>query len=215
MEPPEAGTPPPAVPRSQVEAALEAFRGTYDQRPPPFSAKKIGGVRAYELARRQVPVEPAPVTVTVPALELIAFDGDRLELRVACSAGFYVRTLAHELGRRLGTGGHLTTLRRTRSGSFDETMAVPLEEVERLGPAAAALLRPMDGLLPDLPAAVLNAAGLRKTGHGQDLGPGDLLRRPEGEPEGRCRLLDEGGRLVALGEFRAGSGLLHPSLVLK
>jgi len=215
VEPAGTGAPPVTVTREQVEAALEAFRGTYEQRPPAFSAKKIGGVRAYELARRQAPVEPAPVTITVHALELTACEGDRLELRLVCSAGFYVRTLAHELGRRLGVGGHLTALRRTRSGEFDETMAVPLEEAERLGSAAAGLLKPMDELLTDMPAAVLNASGIRKTGHGQDLGPADLLRRPETVSGGRCRLLDEAGRLVALGEFRTGSGLLHPSLVLK
>ncbi|MDE3156183.1 MAG: tRNA pseudouridine(55) synthase TruB [Acidobacteriota bacterium] len=215
VDPPAPGVPPVAVTPAQVEAALEGFRGTYDQPPPPFSAKKIGGVRAYELARRQAPVAPAPVPVTVHALELLTCAGDRLELRVVCSAGFYVRTLAHDLGRRLGVGGHLTALRRTRSGAFDETMAVGLEEAERLGPAVAARLTPMDALLPDLPAAVLNASGLRKTDHGSDLGPADLVRRLAPGVTGRCRLVDEAGGLIALAEVRPGSGLLHPSIVLK
>jgi tRNA pseudouridine55 synthase len=198
----------------RVSEALGTLRGTYDQRPPPFSAKKIGGVRAYELARRRTPVDPAPVPVTVHELELLSLDEGQLELRLVCSAGFYVRTLADELGRRLEVGAHLAALRRTRSGEFAEDAALPLAEAERLAPVAlAAHLRGLDGLLPGLPAVVLNAVGLRKTGHGQDLGPGDFTG--EAGSGARCRLLDEAGHLVGLAEHRPGSGLLHPSLVLK
>ena len=82
-----------------LDAALAAFRGTFLQTPPPYSAKKVAGTRAYEHARKQQPVELQAVEVTVRALDLLSAAGDRLELRVVCSSGFYVRTLAHELGQ--------------------------------------------------------------------------------------------------------------------
>ncbi len=88
---------------SAVAHALAEFRGAIQQTPPPFSAKRIGGMRAYDLARRKAPVAPAPVTVTVHALDLVGVDGSAVDVRLVSSAGFYVRSLAHDLGRsRLG-----------------------------------------------------------------------------------------------------------------
>jgi len=201
------------VTREALEEALAGFRGLLLQQPPPYSAKKIGGVRAYDLARRQTPVEPRAVPVTVHALELRAFDGCTAELRVVSSAGFYVRTLAHDLGRRLGVGGHLAALRRTRSGDFEETAAVPLEALG--SPAAAAGFILLDRLLPNVPAAVVRAPGLRKVEHGQDLDPGDLVRWPALPWPPLIRLLDEAGHLIAVAEPRSDSRFLHPSVVLK
>src|SRR5919197_1069242 len=112
--------------REAIEQALDAFRGTLAQQPPAFSAKRIGGRRCYDLAGRgrlhpgegPVAVQPAPVTVIVHRIDLASYDGDTVTLTLDCSAGFYVRSLASDLGRQLGTGAHLTRLRRTRSGSF-------------------------------------------------------------------------------------------------
>src|SRR5262249_38112971 len=131
-----------------IDRALDAFRGTFAQQPPVFSAKKIQGRRSYDLARanaRRGPLDvrtdaaadssrlpsPGPTMVTARALEVLAMDGDTVTVRVDCSAGFYVRSLAHDLGLALGTGAHLVALRRTRSGGFGLDQAVPLDEVER------------------------------------------------------------------------------------
>src|SRR5262245_46632748 len=113
-----ASSAPPAdagIGRDAVERELAPFSGPHPQTPPPFSAKKVGGVRAYRRARAHQPVELQPVTVTVSSLELEAFDGGRAVVRIVCSTGFYVRAFAHELGERLGCGAYLEALRRTRA----------------------------------------------------------------------------------------------------
>ena len=123
--------PDPAV----IERALATFRGTFLQQPPAFSAKKIGGIRSHALARQQrdasgaqcIP-SPPPVSVCVSELELLGVQGCDVALRLTCSAGFYVRTLAHDLGRELGTGAHLAALRRTRAGDLRIEDATALDD---------------------------------------------------------------------------------------
>ena len=110
-----------------IESVLNNFRGTFDQCPPPFSAKKIGGIRAYTIARRGGPVVTVPVQVTVDQLRLLKAENSRLQVEITCSSGFYVRSLAHDIGQMLGCGAHLQALRRTRSGEFDLAHAIPLE----------------------------------------------------------------------------------------
>jgi tRNA pseudouridine55 synthase len=107
------GTAGEAIELHQVEEAVAAFRGTFEQMPPPFSAKKVGGVPAYKLARRQKPTALSPVSVRVHALELLGFEEGVIRVRVHTSPGFYVRSLAHDLGARLGCGAYLEALRRT------------------------------------------------------------------------------------------------------
>ena len=209
-------TEPPGAPENVdaalVEAALANFTGTYLQAPPPFSAKKIGGVPAYKLARRNQPVDVRPVSVTVHSLTLERYENGLARVRVACSAGFYVRSLAHGIGETLGCGAHLEALRRTRAGDFRLDQAIPLDEVERLGPAAAARMVQMDALLPLLPPVVVNEAGARRAAHGNALAPADLAESPEAV--GSCvRVLDAEGTLLGIAE-PTGSGLLHPVVVL-
>jgi tRNA pseudouridine55 synthase len=219
---------PPRPPETPLEAGgleevLSHFRGTYAQMPPPYSAKKVGGTRAYKLARRHQPIELTPVPVTVHALETIAIEVDLLRIRVACSTGCYVRTLAHEIGARLGVGAYLTGLRRTRVGAFTLADTVPLEDVQRGGlEAVAGHMTPMDRLLPDLPAVVLSEAGVRRVSHGnvvtlEYLAEGSGAAWDEassGAGEGaKIRLLDASGTLVGIAEWRA-AGLLHPTIVL-
>jgi tRNA pseudouridine55 synthase len=133
-----------------LEAVLAEFRGTYWQMPPPYSAKKVGGTAAYTLARRNQPAELKPARVTVHALEVLAIEGDVLRVRVVCSSGFYVRTLAHDLGGRLGCGAYLAALRRTRAGSFSVSEAVALGAVVAEGFNGLAHLVPLNRLLPEL-----------------------------------------------------------------
>jgi tRNA pseudouridine55 synthase len=108
----------PAFSRAELDAALTPFRGTCMQTPPPFSAKKVDGIPAYRLARRKIAVELEPVEVHVYELELLEFDGATARIRVRCSAGTYLRSIAHEVGQRLGCGAFLAALRRTSSGDF-------------------------------------------------------------------------------------------------
>ena len=113
----------PSFTRQELDHALDAFRGTFQHTPPPVSAKKIAGVPAYKLARKHIEVELKPVEVTVNALDLAAFEPPRARLLICCSAGTYVRSIAHELGRALGCGAYLDALRRTASGEFTEDRA--------------------------------------------------------------------------------------------
>jgi tRNA pseudouridine55 synthase len=208
-----------AVTREDVEAALSGFRGEITQTPPSYSAKKIGGVSAHRLARRGEAVTPAAVQVTVHHLELLEFSGDRLTLEVHCSAGFYVRSLAHDLGAALGCGAHLTALRRTASGDWTLAHAMPLAECERDQDAMRAHVVPLSALLASWPAATVNVDGERRVRHGQMLRPADLISpeagaggADEAEIEG-VRVLTVAGDLIAIAQRRA-DGLLHPGLVL-
>ena len=209
------GAPPPAPPgvdAERIAAVLPDFTGTYLQTPPQFSAKKIGGVPAYKLARRKRPVEIRPVSVTVHALGLVGYASGLAHLRIVCSSGFYVRSLAHGLGERLGCGAHLESLHRTRSGEFTLENAVSLEQVEREGIGAVRHLSPMGSLLQLLPLVVVNEQGARRVTHGNALSPSDLTQAfvPRG---GRVRVLDTDGTLLGIAE-PAGGGLLHPVVVL-
>ncbi|MGH9329622.1 MAG: tRNA pseudouridine(55) synthase TruB, partial [Vicinamibacterales bacterium] len=127
-----------------VARALDAFRGTLWQSPPPYSAKRIGGVRAYTLARAAKPAEPKPVEVSVERLTLDGYHAGVVRLRVVCSAGFYVRSLAHDLGARLSCGGYLEALRRTASGGFGLADAVSLAALEADPSRAVDAFVPMD-----------------------------------------------------------------------
>jgi len=198
---------------TELEAALAEFRGTFDQMPPDHSAKKVGGRKAYDLARRAEPVVLSPVTVSVHALELTGVAGPTVSLRVTVTSGFYVRSLARDLGQRLGCGGHLASLRRTRSGTFDLSAAITLAEAEQAGPEVSSRLIPPAAALPQLPAVTMTDVGRERAIHGNSLGPDHLAERwlpPAGTAE--VRLLGLDGCLVALAEARGGA--LHPVVVL-
>jgi tRNA pseudouridine55 synthase len=223
--------------RAAIEAALDAFRGTFMQQPPAFSAKKIDGQRSYKLARdarlkpssrcenpgdRSSTVSvsalpapaalPDPVRVTAQRIEIVGIDADTVTLQVDCSAGFYIRSLAHDLGERLGVGAHLTALRRTRIGDFGLDAAVDLEAAERDPAGAVSAMLSLAGMLPRLAAVVLTAEGVHRVGRGQDVRPID--HEPSATShEPLLRLLDQAGTLVAIAE-PAAAGLLHPSVVL-
>ena len=228
------GTPPGSweLEAGSLEKILARFRGTFLQIPPPFSAKKIASVPAYEKARKNQAVDLKPVQVTVRGLEVIdlrpgaAAQGPRdrglVRLRLVASAGFYVRSLAHDLGQALGCGAHLEALRRTRAGRFDVAAALPLDQIEARGAGAVI---PPNALLADLPAVTLTAEGARRAGHGNPLGPrhlenGDSPRFGNGDRSSfngdcpRFRVVDPAGTLLAVAERRA-DGLLHPLVVLR
>lgn len=204
-----------------IEDAVAAFRGTYLQLPPAFSAKKIEGDRAYDLARRNAPVQLQPVEVTASALDVLDWRGATLRLRVVCSAGYYVRSLADAIGERLGTGGHLAGLVRTRSGDFTLADAVGLDLVDRRPDEAAARVIPLASLLPALPAITLTPEGASLAARGGFIGPAHVASPPSLPREGRVRLLHPDGHLVAIAEPRTGDArgllphFLHPGVVLE
>lgn len=193
-----------------LENVLDSFRGTFLQKPPPFSAKKVGGRRAYAQARRDEPVELKPVAVTVHELERLASaDPSLLRLRLVVSAGFYVRSLAHAIGERLGCGAHLASLRRTRSGTFAVSEALSLDAVV----AGTAPLMPMSRVVEGLPSVVLTEHALRLVSHGNAVGPADFSALAGTAAADHVRLLGPGGELVAVGCVKQ-DGLLHPQVVL-
>jgi tRNA pseudouridine55 synthase len=206
----------PLPPRDAIEAALAGFRGTYLQQPPAFSAKKIDGTRSYRLARALParPALPAPASVTAHAIDIVSLDCDTVTLRVDCSAGFYVRSLAHALGQRLGTGGHLASLRRTRSGDFTIDQSISLDAIERDPQQAIDSLVPLADMLPAFASVTLTAEGVLRAVHGRELGPSDTERGLLDRASRFVRLLDQSGQLVAIAEPVGSSALLHPSVVL-
>ena len=216
VQPPQ--RPAPDVGEADVREALTAFVGSYPQLPPPFSAKKIGGTPAYLLARLQKDVALKPADVTVKALELVAWQEGLATLQIVCSSGFYVRSLAHDLGRRLGCGAHLESLRRTRAGDFTAAQATPLDVIQAEGVEALARLLPLPSLLSKLPQVVVNERGAKRAAHGnalatEDLSEGDVATLAGTAGTGPIRVLDAHGALLAIGE-RGQGGVLQPVVVL-
>jgi tRNA pseudouridine55 synthase len=204
-----------------IEAALASFRGTFEQQPPALSAKKIQGERSHRLARRRredAPASPmpAPAKVTIHRLHIVEHAGRTLVLDVECSAGFYVRSLAQDLGQRLGTGAHLSALRRTRSGEIGLSSAVPLAEVADRRDRALAAVIPTSRMLPGLPEVLLSPEGVVFACHGREIGPAHWtggLPVP-GDGAHPVRLIGPDGVLVGLGRPGTVPGALHPFVVL-
>ena len=207
-------TGPEIVTADDLEAVLERFRGSYLQPAPPFSAKRIDGVRAYTLARNGHAAVTKQCPVTVHELVCLERTAECLRLRLRCSAGFYVRTFAHQLGLALGNGAHLSALRRTRSGDFDATAAVALETVLREGGEATGRLVPLERLLPWMPAVLVTEAGAARTLHGNELHAEDF-RLPPDAASPWLRVVDEHGALLAIAEACGKPGVLHPRVVVR
>lgn len=207
-------TPSDAAPpsRADVERVLGSFRGEIEQVPPDYSAVRVAGRKAYELARHGEKPELRSRRVTVSRLELTSWDDADptrpvAQLEVACSAGTYIRALARDLGEQLGCGAYLGALTRTASGPFRIEAARPIADVRTAlsDGRARELLLPMDTGL-DFPTVTLNEAELAHLARGQQ-----LRRAAPPEGEGLVRVLDEAGRLVAIG--RAAAGVLAPEKV--
>jgi tRNA pseudouridine55 synthase len=182
--------------------------------PPQHSAKMVDGKRAYDMARRDQHVPLKRVTVSVRSLELTRREGDLVHLSMTVSAGFYVRSLARDLGERLGCGAHLHGLRRTRSGCFNVAAATTLDDADQMGLLLEPRLISLADALPELPAVQVSEGGLARVRHGNPVGPQLVAGQwvPAGAGASKIRLLNEAGALVALADLRGG--LLHPSVVL-
>jgi tRNA pseudouridine55 synthase len=178
--------------------AVQSLTGTFDQVPPLFSAKKVGGISSHKLARtnRAIPLEA--VKVTVERFEILSLNPPLMGFRVICSPGTYVRSLAHDLGCRLGCGAHLTALRRTRSGDFTIDQAVPPARL------SAENLIPMERLLESWPRIEVSGTEESKVVHGNQI-PGAV--------EGQfARIFNKKGEFLAVASLE--NGWVRPRLVL-
>jgi len=195
-----------------VLSALDHFRGRFLQRPPPVSAKKVGGVRAYKLARKQVSVELPPVEVEVTRLEVKSIVLPSIQILVDCSPGTYVRSIAHDLGQLLGCGAILSGLRRLRSGEFTIDQAHVLDSLDRLameGRLAEAVI-PTGKLLEHIPAEYFDSEAEAQIRQGRDFRTSPFVV-PTGAK--RVRALSQSGSLIAIGELKMPN-LYHPGTVL-
>jgi tRNA pseudouridine55 synthase len=211
--------------REEIESAMAALRGEIEQTPPMFSAKKVGGRKLYELARRGEEIERKPVRVIISYFAALNHDGallkenaegtSDLRARVVCSAGTYLRTLAEDFGGKLGVGAHVAELRRTRAGEFKIGEAITLDrlsEVAQSGSIAGVLISP-DAALPSLPAMDLEAEAALRVSQGIDVRveEAQALHWPDGQP---VRLRNGDGTLIAVGIYDAPRLAVHPQVVI-
>jgi tRNA pseudouridine55 synthase len=201
-----------------VRAAMKTLEGTYEQTPPPYCAKKIHGVRYYELARRgeEVPLEPKEVTVYGFELVSDLKDGE-IAFRLSCSSGTYARSLAHELGAKVGTGAHLSSLRRLQVGGFHVDKAVTVSELARRmenGEPVEPAWIPFDAVPLPFAEVVTDAQQERRLVHGQTV----LLRDLDGEEGDWVKLMNRRNELIAVGTVierigGGGVGVVQPRIV--
>ena len=206
---------------ARIDKALSAFRGTIEQIPPMYSAKKVKGRRLYELARRGEEVEREPVQVTIREFEATQKDGELvvhnsdgtcdLSVRVVCSAGTYIRTLAESVGQQLGIAAHLRRLRRTRAGGFYIESAKTLTELEQFassGGDVGSCLIPLRAALSGMTSTSLDDNTVRRVSHGATVPISEPLR--DGELVQMC---DYEGRLIAIGTYEEQLKSLRPRVV--
>lgn len=195
------------VEKEAIFKVLLQFVGDITQVPPMHSALKRNGRPLYELARKGIVVEREARAVTIHAIDLLAFAGDRLTLRVACSKGTYIRVLAADIGAALGCGAHLVGLRRTRVGDLDLARSVTLAELESLDEAdRAGYLQPVDALLRSLPLVNLEGEAAERFRHGNPVYLADGLA-------GKIRVYAD-GRLIGVGE-PGSDGRLWPKRLVQ
>ena len=187
------------VTRAQLEAALRQFLGPIEQIPPMYSAIKINGQKLYELARRGQEVARRPRSITIHALELLEGEGADWTIRVRCSKGTYVRTLCHDLGRALGCGGCMSSLRRTRAGSFTLAQAVTIQQVLDFaaGQDPQQLLMPVDAVFAAHPPLIVTLGQAAKLKNGAQVK--DWQFQP-----GTYRVYAEDGEFLLLGHVEGG-----------
>ena len=203
---------PVTLERPALESLLDRFRGELQQVPPPISAKKVAGRAAYELARKGLAVELKPVAVEVYELQLLGIEGCEAAVRMHCSAGTYVRSIANEAGQALGCGAFLKSLRRTASGDFTIESARTLEELAALAQEGRLheVLIPAAQLLPAFPAELVDTITAGHIRNGRDFRVSPFQAR---EGTRYVKAVTPQGELVAIGEARLPQ-VYHPVLVL-
>jgi tRNA pseudouridine55 synthase len=196
----------------ELEHHLEGLRGEFLQTPPAFSAKKVDGKRSYELARKAIAVELEPVKVHVYELTLLGWNGTDARLRAHCSGGTYMRSIAHDLGQRLGCGAHLQELRRTMSGEFAIDQARTIEQLEQMAAEErlADAIVPAGLLLPGFPNVFVDDATVAQIRNGRNFSASPFRSQPGSR---HVKAMTRAGQLVAIGEAVLPN-LYHPVVVL-
>jgi len=216
----------------EIEIVLADFRGEIEQTPPMYSAKKINGKKLYELARKGIEIERKTAKVTIYELDLIKPSNRRetqknesqsadeksgiwnleSEIKVVCSAGTYIRTLAEDIGRRLGTGAHLAELRRTRAGKFDLSKAVTIEQLEKtvFENKLGGYLISMNEAVSHLPPIVLSETEIKDVRNGKRL----RFEIEAVENNQMLRMIDGAEILIAIGFYLSEEKSVQPKLVL-
>ena len=196
------------VSEAELRAALAKFTGEIEQTPPMYSALKRAGKPLYEYARAGIEIERASRRITITELTLLAFQKDHFDIRVECSKGAYIRSLAMDIGAALGCGAHLDTLRRTRIGDFDLSGSTTLDALNATAPAQRdALLAPVDALLKGFPKLELESADARLILQGQP-----LCRKMNFPPVDCVRLYGPDG-FLGLGQWKE-DGRLWPKRLI-
>jgi tRNA pseudouridine55 synthase len=195
-----------------VEQEFKSFRGKIQQVPPAVSAKKIAGTPAYRLARQNIVVEMKPVEVEIYSLEMLECAGADLHIRVHCSTGTYIRSIAHDLGQVLGSGAFLKRLRRISAGGFDLSMARTLDELGELAGAGklSEAVIPCAELLPEFPSELVDESTVIFIRQGRDFRVSPFRPAPDAR---FVKAVSHEGDLVAIGEAKLPH-LYHPVLVL-
>jgi tRNA pseudouridine55 synthase len=201
-----------SVDTQALEAALTPFRGEFLQTPPQVSAKKVDGRRAYELARKAITVELTPVAVQVYELSVLEAAGSTARLRVHCSGGTYMRSIAHELGQALGCGAHLQELRRLAGGEFELEHARTLAELESLAADDRLIdvLVPPSKMLPGYPSVFVDDLTATQIRNGRNFPASPFRSEPAAR---RVKAISRNGELVAIGEAVLPN-LYHPVVVM-
>jgi tRNA pseudouridine55 synthase len=207
---------------SQIEAAMASLRGDIDQVPPMYSAKKQGGRKLYELARQGLEVTRDPVPVSIYAFEPISTSGDLLkdnldgtfdlEVRVSCSSGTYIRTLAEDFGKRLGVGAHVVELRRTRIGDIglDQSHTVTQLKEAHAEQSLGRVLNAPDDVLGRFAFYDLNDEELKRVRNGMDI----IVEGQDWSDGVHVRMRDVHLNLIAIGRFELSTKSLHPAVVI-
>lgn len=207
----------PVLNREELERLAEQFVGRFSQMPPPYSAKKVHGKPAHELARKNKPVELKPVEVEVYECRVTAVEGSTARMTIECASGTYIRSLAHEMGQRHGAGAHLSEIVRTAVGEFTLDQAVALEELHQAAQESrlGEYILPLGALLPDLPRVTVLPIVERRVRHGTrfnvpiaQIQPG-RVHTAQGAPQqldggewkpARLRVFGQQERLIAIAE---------------
>ena len=207
----------PQLSREALEPLVAGFAGHFAQIPPPYSAKKIQGRPAHELARKNKPVTLAPVEIDVFEFKILEVEGSRMRCEIECGAGTYIRSLAHDLGAKQGSGAHLEEIARTAVGEFTLDQALGMDEIEdaaRRG-AMPELMIPLERLLPELPRATVLPIVERRVRHGAkftvplaQIQPGHISVAPGATAEldsgewkpARLRVFSQQQKLIAVAE---------------
>ncbi|HLV86614.1 MAG TPA: tRNA pseudouridine(55) synthase TruB [Candidatus Sulfotelmatobacter sp.] len=191
--------------RDELESLASHFRGTIEQLPPPFSAKKIHGVPAYKLARKHKEVALQPVQVEIKSLDIVSVEGDRANFRAQVASGTYVRSIAHEMGRLAGCGAHLDALRRTKVAEFSIEDALTLDQLSQCNVPESCFVHPRK-LLPELPCVACDDANAARIRTGRTVNLPELSRARQ------VKVFQGQKELIAIATRVAGT-LFHPRIV--